>query len=416
VLFGSDKPEALSGSTTLDTSVPKVPSPSPGPAPTPPSTTKPEPVATTAPAAPAAPVEPPIATRPGSQLLALTKKIDAPATKASDPASFAALLNTRGPGWAAADGTISIPLPDGKALWLFGDTLVNLPQPDGSLKLNADFVRNSAILHDGANATTLLTGTNKDAGDFLKPADPNEWYWPGSGIVEGDELIVFMGRVRKTAEGSPGWNFEGVGSDMVRLDLHDLSVKGRTPMPEGAPGTKTDWGSAVVEDAGHTYVYGFRGNPDDPYQRESVVARTATDHLKDGAFEYWDGAAWSTDPAKAAPVATGLSNSYSVTRTPNGRFAMVSQEVFFGTKLNVRTADSPEGPWSDWHTVDEGPTKGPNQISYNAQVHPTFTADGKMLASWNINTDNGRLPGPDELDGYRPVFRAIDVDAIEAER
>jgi len=27
-------------------------------------------------------------------------------------------------GWCAADATISLPLPDGKTLWLFGDTFI----------------------------------------------------------------------------------------------------------------------------------------------------------------------------------------------------------------------------------------------------------------------------------------------------
>ena len=330
---------------------------------------------------------------------------------ATDPAAFQELLNSDGPGWAAADGTISIPLPDGKALWLFGDTIVNLPNADGSLWRNADFVRNSAILHDGAKATTLITGTNQDADDFLKPASPEEWYWPGHGIAEGDELVVFMGRVRKTADGAPGWNFEGAGSDLVRLDLEDLSVKERIAMPGGKG---TDWGTAVIEGGdGHTYVYGFKGYEDDPYRRESIVARAPTGHLKEGAFEYWDGAGWSSDASKVAAVTDGVSNSYSVTRTPEGNFAMVSQELFFGTGLRVRTSDFPQGPWSEWRTIDPGPEKPPNGISYNAQVHPTFTADGKLLASWNMNRSDGQLPGPGQLDGYRPVFRSVDANLLD---
>jgi hypothetical protein len=353
---------------------------------------------------------PPIITTPGAHLLALTKTGPTPAVSASDPGSFMAMLNTFGPGWAAADGTISIPLPDGKTLWLFGDTLLNMPNPNGTLRRNADFVRNSAILHDGATATTLLTGTAQDAGDFLEPADPKEWYWPGHGIVEGDELVVFMGRVRKTPTGAPGWNFEGVGSDMLRLNLSDLSVKSRTPMPGS---TGTDWGSAVIDDGTHTYVFGAHTRPNEPYYRGALLARTASGHLKEAAFEYWNGSGWSADPAAAKPVIDGVSPSYSVVRTPLGRYAMVSQEWFFGTKLNVRTADTPAGPWSEWRTIDDGPPKAPDIISYNAQVHPRFTADGKLLASWNMNRSDGQLPGPNQLDGYRPVFRALDVNLLD---
>ena len=92
---------------------------------------------------------------------------------------------------------------------------------------------------------------------------------------------------------------------------------------------------------------------------------------------------------------------------------MVSQELFFGTGLQVRTADAPQGPWSAWRTIDPGPTKPPGAISYNAQVHPTYTDDGQLLASWNMNRADGQLPGPDELDQYRPVFRSIDADLLD---
>jgi hypothetical protein len=93
---------------------------------------------------------------------------------------------------------------------------------------------------------------------------------------------------------------------------------------------------------------------------------------------------------------------------------MVSQELFFGTGLRVRTADAPQGPWSEWRMIDPGPEQPrAGGISYNAQVHPAFTADGQLLASWNMNRSDGQLPGPGELDEYRPVFRAIDADALD---
>ena len=355
---------------------------------------------------PTDPVEPPPRTQPGGQLQQLVKTGPRAATSASDPQAFHDLLAADGPGWAAADGTLSIPLPDGQNLWLFGDTIVRLPGGADS----SDFVRNTAVLQDGATATTLTTGTASDADDFLKPAAPDEWYWPGSGIAQGNELVLFMSRIHKTASGAPGWNFEGVGSDMLVLDLHDLSVKDRIAMPGG---TGTDWGSAVVESGNHTYVYGFRGYADEPFRRESLLARTTRGELGHAAFEYWDGTGWSRDPERAAPVANGLSNSYSVFTLPDGRFAMANQEPMFGTKLRIATADRPQGPWSRWTVVDDGPPLTSDRISYNAQVHPQFTADGHLLASWNMNRKDAQLPGRDELDDYRPVFRSIDIERLD---
>ncbi|MCW2928773.1 MAG: hypothetical protein JWM86_2741, partial [Thermoleophilia bacterium] len=358
-----------------------------------------------APPAGAAPgVTTPPRTVPGPHLLALDKHATRPATSATDPASFDALLRADGPGWAAADGTISVSLPDGRVLWLFADTILDLPNADGTLRRNADFVRNSAVLHDGATATTLVSGTTRDASDFLKPAQPGQWYWPGHGMVEGNELVLFMSRMEQTTAGAPGWNMRQVGVDMVRLRLDDLSLVERVPVPDSE---RLEWGTAVVSDDTHTYVYGFENTDDDVYQRWAHVARVPKGELHGGGLEYWDGHGWNSDSAKSARIAKDLSNSFSVIRTPGGKWAMVSQELFFGTKLQAKLADSPQGPWSDWKTIDAGPAKPPGTISYNAQVHPAFTDDGTLLASWNFNREDTKLPSPSQLETYRPRFRAI---------
>jgi hypothetical protein len=92
---------------------------------------------------------------------------------------------------------------------------------------------------------------------------------------------------------------------------------------------------------------------------------------------------------------------------------MVSQELFFGTGLLARTADSPEGPWSDWRTIDPGPAKAEGQISYNAQVHPSLGADGKLLVSWNMNRSDAQLPTEATIGTYRPQFRAVEASRLD---
>jgi hypothetical protein len=36
-----------------------------------------------------------------------------------------------------------------------------------------------------------------------------------------------------------------------------------------------------------------------------------------------------------------------------------------------------------------------------------------LLASWNMNSSDATLPSPDQLEGYRPQFRAIDLDRLD---
>jgi hypothetical protein len=344
-----------------------------------------------------------------ARYVAFDKAGPTPAKDATTPGAFERMFGADRPGWAAADGTISVPLDDGRTLWLFGDTIMDLPGTHGTIRHDADFIRNSAVLQDGATATTLATGTAQDAGDFLHPAKADEWYWPGAGVQQGSDVVLFMQRMHQTATGAQGWNFASRGTDLVRLDAKTLAVKGATAVPSSA---NTDWGTAIAPDAQHTYVYGMRTGSG-PFDRFAVVARAPKDHVGDAPLEYWDGTRWQADEAKAAPLANGLSNQYSVLRTPDGQWAMVSQSLFFGTALNARTADHPQGPWSDWHEIDPGPTKAPGTISYNAQVHPALSADGKLLVSWNTNRSDGQLPTEGTLDTYRPRFRAVAVDRLD---
>ena len=347
-------------------------------------------------------------TRPGEQFVpGLVKYGPRLATSATDPGAFHHMLATRGPGWAAADGTISVPLQDGSHLWLFGDTILNLKAYDGSLRLNADFVRNSAVLHQGAEARTLVKGNTFEAEDFLKPTQPGQWYWPGHGVAERDEVVLFMHRIT-TAPGPSGWNFKAVGTDMVRLDAHDLSVKSRREMPGGAD---TKWGVSVVSDDEYTYVYGMEKQAG-PFDRWATVARAPKDHVGDSRLEYWNGERWTHDPQGAARIGAGVSDAFTVRQTPDGRWALITQEIIFGKGIRVAVSDSPAGPFTNFHRIDPGPTVNNGEISYNAQVHPSFDRDGKMLVSWNINRTDASLPGPNELDSYQPRFKAVDLDKL----
>ena len=337
--------------------------------------------------------------------LVLDKTAAAAPRDARDPRAFERAFAADGPGWAAADATVSVALPDRRTLWLFGDTLVRPAQTAGASQPAMDFVRNSAVVQDGSRLTTVLGGSNDDPDSFLTPAHAGEWYWPGAATVEGDDVLVFMDRMARAGNGITGWDFESRGTDLVQLDARDLSVTDVQELPRSA---KTSWGTALASDERFTYVYGFQGGPD-AFDRFAVVARAPKGHVGDAVFEYWDGHRWGTNEAAAAHVADGLSTAFSVLPTPDGRWAMVSQGMFFGTALNVRTADHPQGPWGPWRTIDAGPARSHALISYNALVHPESTADGKLLVSWNMNRADAQIPDARHLDQYRARFRAVDA-------
>src|ERR1700691_6495017 len=102
-------------------------------------------------------------------------------------------------GWLGADAAYSIPLADGRDIWIFGDTLWgehrvvngNTPQT----------VRNSIGISTCEKGQWKLDYViRKDAqgqpADFFHAQHPNTWYWALDGVVVGRDLWVTLLCVR----------------------------------------------------------------------------------------------------------------------------------------------------------------------------------------------------------------------------
>src|SRR3569833_297363 len=64
--------------------------------------------------------------------------------------------DTAGPSQrSGADGTSSVPLPDGRTAWVFSDTYLGPVNADGSRENGVGFVRNSLVVQDGDRLTTV---------------------------------------------------------------------------------------------------------------------------------------------------------------------------------------------------------------------------------------------------------------------
>jgi hypothetical protein len=138
-------------------------------------------------------------------------------------------------GWQGADAAYSIPLPDGRDVWIFGDTLYGksrtiLPSGDPLM------VRNSiGISSCGANGKATLTHViRRDASgvakDFFAAQHPHTWYWALDGFFYNKNLWVTLLCVRNTPKTSPSaMGFETCGTDPVFPILMRISDSERTP-------------------------------------------------------------------------------------------------------------------------------------------------------------------------------------------
>jgi len=319
-------------------------------------------------------------------------------------------------GWTAGDATISVPLPDGRSVWLFGDSYV-VPVNLTNNSLPCLFsVRNCMMVQEASNNfVTLFDSTRSGvARTFFKlgPADADTaWFWPGHGFTQSDTLYIFLYRWERSIN-----NFAGIY--IAKLTISDLELRSITRLPAM---NEITFGKAVLYDStsGYLYVYGNKRNfvVFEPY-----VARCFPNNIT-GAWEYYTGSSWSMNPALAQKISSfAVSPSFSAIKIKN-TFYLITQENGYlicglGRKIFAYASNSPAGPFGDQkllYTIEDT-AKGSYMITYNAQAHPQFTSNNELLISYNVNgicpSECQRLSDRRNADGYRPKFIRVPHDML----
>ena len=305
---------------------------------------------------------------------------------------FTSMFAATETGWTGGDGTFSVELPDGTTAWWFGDTFLGgLTSLDGRDQPYPD-VRNTAVLQ-GLCLTTRFRGTLDFPNHFEPTGEDTTWYWPNQPVVHGDEVRVFWTKMEELSGGAT-YAADGVSLATYDLDLDRVTVAEEVPALTGQW-----WGAALADDGAHTYVFGVRNVS--ATENRVYLARAPLQDL-DGAWEYRTATGWSTALADAAPVLTDpghISTQLSVLREGTG-WALVSQDPL-GSTVNVWRATEP-WTWGARETVTTLETVLGGR-TYNALVHPQFTAGGELLISYNVIADEPTLTMADAAM-YRPRF------------
>ena len=324
-----------------------------------------------------------------------------------DPADYQRAFDDRGPGWAGGDVTSSIALGDGRTLWLLGDTLLGEVAPGGGFVRRPGIVNNSAVLQDGGCFSKLLGGTAAQPGAWIAPpvAD-GTWYWPGSGVVAGDRLHVFL--LRMARDGGPIGRMVDV--DVATFSLPDLRLLSIGASPgDGA----VRYGMAAAVEGEWAYLWGTADRAGDP-GKVAYVARVVRGELADPSrWQFWSGRRWVSDPARAVPVLPAdLGNQPSVHPYAGGWLAVSKRDDMMGTEIAGWWAPRPEGPWSEAGSLLRIPDPGRDRFTYMATAHAASAlADGSLLVTWNVNSfDFGQLERDAGL--YGPRFARVDVRGI----
>lgn len=331
-------------------------------------------------------------------------------------------------GWIASDATISLPLPNNKVLWLFGDTYIDgFRSSDTSVSCFFQ-VKNSMLLQDKQNPSQLLTILdNTQTGLNRTPIKINDnnttYFWPGHGFVEGDTASVFWQQYQ-------GANMKLIGNYVSKIytpglvDASAVKKLQKLPIPDSV-----NYGVAVIIDsvAGYRYIYGF---VQEWVVNRPVVARSPLNKSILEPWEFYTGTTtWSKNPKDAKPILPAarhyVSPSYSVIKIKS-KYYMISQDNGYltcglGREIYAWRSDNPYGPFSGkkvLYTIEDK-YKGSYYITYNATAHPQFTKDNELLISYNVNdicpAQCGANGGRRNADGYRPKFIRVPYSVIDPE-
>jgi hypothetical protein len=317
-------------------------------------------------------------------------------------------------GWTGADGTYSVRLADGKTLWLFSDTLVGDVDDKGRRhlsekvpinKLAVRALHNSAAIQSGPDAQSIrfvVPGGLESPRNLFDPPDGQGWFWVSGAVANADgSATVLLNQFVKTDDPRlPYGKQKAVWASNVHIDGTEViaSTPRRIDVLKASPGTETVFGAAVMKDGPWTYVYGARGIA----QKQMVVARVPNGKLADSnAYQFYDGKQWVKDLEHARPLPVQVMNEFSVHKDSCGKYVLVSDE--FSSCVFVRTADSPEGPWSDPKVVWKPPEAKDTVVTYNAKAHPELSGSNGLLVSYNVNSLNEEQ-SLYEADVYRPRF------------
>jgi hypothetical protein len=326
-------------------------------------------------------------------------------------------------GWISSDGGYTIPLSDGRTIWLMGDSHIDDYDP-ATATVNCLFqVRNAALVQPKASWSVQYTRTLIGAGpgikSFLKNNPDDQFFiWPGAGIQLGDTVYVYCANMKNAKSDLEGFGFAHAGNDgMAKLSLPDLNVVGYTPLQNF---DEIGFGIGFIKRGHWVYVYGQKFVS---MTNQLYIARFP-DTRPCGPWQFWTGSGWSGEVRETKPIAaqSGVSGTFQVSQVKNS-ILLVSSELSVGCDqgkaIYTSVSNNLTGPFTPQqriYAIDDT-VQGHYPFFYSVVAHPEFLADGQgLLFTYCINgygscvpiCNNNRM----NPDYYRPKAFRIPLNAI----
>jgi hypothetical protein len=314
------------------------------------------------------------------------------------------------PGFVGADVGASVVLQDGRALWVFGDTLRQ------SGFQGQRFVRNSMLMFSPGCASVVMPS---DHGAVVPDRSDGVGYWPMDLVAvhrDGYDLVgVSLQRVRTTGAGVFDFEILGPSYAIFRVPVGQAPqlALARDIGADDPDPTHPMWGAAIESSGSWIYLYGTASPGRQlAFGRSLQVARAHPETVGDQrTWQYWDGRSWQHRPGRAAvliPAVKGVSQVLSVFHRGSSWYAVSKRDEMLGTDLVIWKAPGPTGPFTASAPLAEIPSNSENGLlRYMPLAHPDLLpSPTSVVVSYSRNVaDLGRLMKDPTL--YRPRFLQV---------
>jgi hypothetical protein len=346
-------------------------------------------------------------------------------------------------GWFGGDGIYTIPLngienkqakPNDPILFIFSDSMIGKIE-NGTMTDGYKMIHNSVALLKGNQPVEQKMqyswDTDKKGGaestfiPHTPQTDSTDYYWLGDGFVNqemGNAVYIIGYRVRNVSSGAFG--FKEVGNTLIKIPAgaqppyHDLKQMDTPFYLTGKDGDTGSFGAGIYVNTkkagapapdGYIYVYGVRG-----IGKNVMVARVLPkDFEQFDKWTFYDGTNWVKDMSKVADVTDNVSNELSLTALPDGRYALIFQVGGMSTNVGMRIGATPYGPFGPvikvWDCKPDLEEK--TFLVYNAKAHPSLSAPGELLISYNINSLEFIADLKKHPNLYRPRFIRMKINS-----
>jgi hypothetical protein len=330
--------------------------------------------------------------------------------------TFAKVLIRDSGSVTGGDGMYSVALPDGRSVFLMGDSWLGTVVDGQRSSAGNHMYRNTYILYDEGKVSAIAEANGPNTSGAVPPGVTDEgkkWYWPGHGFAREDRLYVFQTLMYQGGAGM--WSFMYETTHILEYALPEMTLVATTPIPfTGSP--DVHYGMAALDDGNFIYVYAQVDVRNDANPVSDVlVARTTVENLATD-WEYYTGGSWSDNPSSAAKLeglaSVPVSSQFNVFKL-GGKYVLLTQKKNFNSgEIYTFVSDTPYGPWRNrrliFRTYEQNT---PGLFTYNAMAHPQFERDGMILVSYNVNTEDFSQQFSD-VSTYRPRFFWVSKEKI----